>query len=464
MPSSLDMSNVQIVNAIRDQASADFQARVPAATRGNLAKTFEILNQYQPLMNEFITGLVDRIGLEIFQTNSFNNQLKNLKRGNMNYGGTIQEMQAGLIQGQQYDPDNTNPFGAPKPDIEVNYYNINRQNTYPMRYNRSQLELAFTNEGGLSDFLTLILNAPTISDEWDEYLIMRNLIKGAHDAWDVPTFKVGDLFGAGADQETIGKGILQAMREHYLKMRDFINTQYNAKHMPVSSDEIMVLGTPRFFASVDVNVLAAAFHMDRANFISDRTIVIDDFNIEGVDVALIDRSAYVCADNLYATDTIYNPATRDWITYLHHWGTYALSNMRNMLLFSSTEDTNLGQVNATSVTSVTLSLASAVSNNAVLEPGAEIALTPKVTYSDSTNDQAVYYLITNMSATAPADTSAPSPNVIEPDTGTYIDAQNVLHVSRMSKYDTLNITAFAAKDNTKLANILLHDKGYKGEK
>lgn len=459
MPASLTFTNAEVLNMVRSEASESYQERIPAATRGNIARIFETLDAYYPIMNEFCDLLVNRVGLTVFQTNSFRNSLAPLKRGEQQFGGMIQEVQGGLIQAEPYDPNNTNPFGAPKPDIEVNYYTMNRKDVYPMRYNRDQLRQAFVNDGGLSSMINDILAMPLKSDQWDEYLIMRNLIKGAHDAWNMPTVQVPDIATAD-DKEAAGKEIAVAMREHYLMMRDFVKTQYNPKHMPVSSDELIILGTPTFFAYFDVEVLASAFHLDRTNFIADRTIVVDDFDIAGAQAVLIDASAYLCADNLVANDTIYNPRTRDWISYLHHWGTYALSDMRNMLLFSSTEEDNLGSVTSKTVTSVSLALTQTVANNAVLEAGAEIELTPKVTYSDTSTDEAVFYLITDLSATAPTDTSAPTSNVISPDTGTYVDDQNVLHVSRNSTYETLNITAYAAANNTKLANLELHKVGY----
>lgn len=459
MPASLTFTNAEVLNMVRSEASESYKERIPAATRGNIARIFETLDAYYPIMNEFCDLLVNRIGLTVFQANSFRNSLAPLKRGEQQFGGVIQEIQTGLIQAEHYDPNNTNPFGAPKPDIEVNYYTMNRQDVYSMRYNRDQLRQAFVNDGGLSSMINDILATPLKSDQWDEYLIMRNLIKGAHDTWTMPTVQVPDIATAN-DKEAAGKEIAVAMREHYLMMRDFIKTQYNPKHMPVSSDELIILGTPTFFAYFDVEVLASAFHLDRTNFIADRTIVVDDFDIAGAQAVLIDASAYLCADNLVANDTIYNPRTRDWISYLHHWGTYALSDMRNMLLFSSTEEDNLGPVTSKTVTSVSLALTQTVANNAVLEAGAEIELTPKVTYSDTSTDEAVFYLITDLSATAPTDTSAPTPNVISPDTDTYVDDQNVLHVSRNSTYEALNITAYAAANNTKLANLELHKVGY----
>ena len=53
MPASLTLSNAELLNMVRDEASAGYQERIPAATRGNIARIFETLDAYSPIMNEF---------------------------------------------------------------------------------------------------------------------------------------------------------------------------------------------------------------------------------------------------------------------------------------------------------------------------------------------------------------------------------------------------------------------------
>ena len=456
----LSMSNVELANLARSGMSLSAQERIPEVTKGNLALTFETMNEYRPLLDEFLHVLIQRIGLTIFQNNSFENKLAPLKRGNMYFGGVTQEIQANLLKAKAYDVDDTNPFDAQKPDIKTNYYTINRRDVYDMQYNEDMLRNAFVNEGGLSEFMNTILALPSNSDEWDEYIIMRDLFKGMYGAMGLPTVKIPNI-ATSPDKEADGRTIAQLMREHYLQMRDFYNTKYNPAKMQVTSDEIILLGTPSFFANFDVNVLAVAFNMDKTNFLSDRTIVVDDFGIAGCDAVLVDRSAYICTDTLITTRNIYNPRSLAWNVFFHHQGTYALSDMRNMLMFNNTSETNLEVGTPKTVTSVALSLATTTANNAVLEPGAVIELAPQVTYSDTSTDKAVYYLITASTETAPTQGSAPKPAVVLPDSGTFVDPyNNELHIAAGSTYDTLTVTAYSAVDNTKLANLVLNKVGY----
>lgn len=456
--SKVAATNAAIINAVRNNASEQYRARIPEITDNNLTKTLALLQENSLLWNEFIQVLVQRIGLTLFRTNSFENRLKPFKTGAMAYGGIAQEIGANLIKAKAYDPNDTNVFGADKPDVKAIYHSLNRRDRYDLRLNEDMLEEAFVQDGQLSAFINSLLALPQQSDENDEYLIMRDILRKVHDSEGMATMRVPDMFAAGltADEKRIaGEGIAAALREHYLQMKNFYNTKYNNAGMQVTSDELVVLGTPRFFANFDVSVLAAAFNMDKANFIADRTVVIDDFNIPGVDVALLDRDFYVCTDTKIKSASIYNPATLDLDYYYHHWGVYSASPMRNALLLSTVEESNITAAPARSVTKVAVSLHDPVAENKVIEPGAEIALDAVVTYSDASTDGRAYTIITGQTAT---DATAGVWNVVLPDTGTYIDRMGVLHISENSKYTGITVTAISNADNKKSGNIVLAAK------
>lgn len=453
--SKVAATNAAIINAVRNNASEQYRARIPEITDNNLTKTLALLQENSLLWNEFIQVLVQRIGLTLFRTNSFENRLKPFKTGAMAYGGIVQEIGANLIKAKAYDPNDTNVFGADKPDVKAIYHSVNRRDRYDLRLNEDMLEEAFVQDGQLAAFINSLLALPQQSDENDEYLIMRDILRKVHDSDGMATVHVDDMFAAGlsADEKRVaGEGIAAALREHYLQMKNFYNTKYNNAGMQVTSDELVLLGTPRFFANFDVSVLAAAFNMDKANFIADRTVVIDDFNIPGVDVALLDRDFYVCTDTKIKSASIYNPATLDLDYYYHHWGVYSASPMRNALLLSTTEESNIKAAPARTVTSVTVKLHDAVTENKVIAPGAEIALDTVVKYSDASTDGRAYTIITGQTA---ADAENGVWNVVLPDTGTYIDRMGVLHVSENSKYTNITVTAISNADNKQSGNITL---------
>lgn len=456
--SKVAATNAAIINAVRNNASEQYRARIPEITDNNLTKSLALLQENSLLWNEFIQVLVQRIGLTLFRTNSFENRLKPFKTGAMAYGGIVQEIGANLIKAKAYDPNDTNVFGADKPDVKAIYHSVNRRNRYDLRLNEDMIEEAFVQDGQLSAFINNLLVLPQQSDENDEYLIMRDILRKVHDTEGMATVRVADMFAAGltADEKRVaGEGIAAALREHYLQMKNFYNTKYNNAGMQVTSDELVLLGTPRFFANFDVSVLAAAFNMDKANFIADRTVVIDDFNIPGVDVALVDRDFYVCTDTKIKSASIYNPATLDLDYYYHHWGVYSASPMRNALLFSTTAESNITAAPARTVTKVEIKLHDPVTGNAVVEPGAEIALDTVVTYSDTSTDGRAYTIITGQSENQ---ADAGVCNVVLPDTGTYIDRMGVLHIAENSKYTDITVTAISNADNKKSANITLSAK------
>lgn len=456
--SKVAATNAAIINAVRYNASAQYRDRIPEVTDNNLTKTLALLQENSLLWNEFVQVLVQCIGLRLFRTNSFENRLKPFKTGAMAYGGIVQEIGANLLKAKAYDPNETNVFGADKPDVKAIYHSVNRRDRYDLRLNEDMLEEAFVQDGQLSAFINSLLALPQQSDENDEYLIMRDILRKVHDSEGMATIRVPDMFAAGitADEKRVaGETIAAVLREHYLQMKNFYNTRYNNAGMQVTSDDLVLAGTPRFFANFDVSVLAASFHMDKANFLADRTVVIDDFNIPGTDIALMDRDFYVCTDTKIKSASIYNPATLDLDYYYHHWGVYSASPMRNALLLSTVEESNITAAPARTVSGVSVSLPNPVTDNKVIEPGAEIALDTVVTYSDKSTDGRAYTIITGQTA---ADAANGVWNVVLPDTGTYIDRMGVLHISENSKYTGITVTAISNADNKKSDNIVLAAK------
>lgn len=451
----LQADNAAILNKVRANASLEYQSRIPVATQSNLSKTFATLQQFQPMWNEFMDVLINRIGLTLFNTNSFTNRLKPLKSGAMNYGGMIQEIGANLLHAEAYDPNDTNVFGGEKADVEVNYHQINRRDKYKMRVNNDLLEEAFLNDGQLAAFVNNLLALPQKSDEWDEYLIMRGLLKRYQEADGFFNYQVPDL-AASADPEADGKKITEMLREIYLDTKGFYRTKYNALGMQVAPEELILLGTPKFFAKLDVNVLAAAYHMDKADFLADRTIVVDDFEMPGTQCMFLDSEWYKCMDTKVKTTNMYNPSADEWTYYLHHWGVYSASRQRTCIRFS-TDATTAVIGAARTVTSIKADLDPKVTNNAVLTPGEDVKFDVEVTYSDGTTDSNAYPIITCETSEQPSKLPAA---VVYPETGTYCDRMGVLHISDTADYDTLNVTWVATEDATKIANVLLHKTGY----
>ena len=63
---------VNVLNTIRANASPSYQERVPQATQDNITAVGNPLLEYNATMNEFLTSLVNRIGLVIVRNKELN--------------------------------------------------------------------------------------------------------------------------------------------------------------------------------------------------------------------------------------------------------------------------------------------------------------------------------------------------------------------------------------------------------
>ena len=92
---------------------------------------------------------------------------------------------------------------------------------------------------------------------------------------------------------------------------------------------------------MDVDVLAAAFHMDKAEF-AGHVIVVDnigDLADNGIEAILVDKNWYQVYDYLRTFKTAYNGEGLYWNYFYHVWTVYSLSPFSNAVAFGSTTAT-----------------------------------------------------------------------------------------------------------------------------
>lgn len=453
---TLDASNVEILNAVRAAASADYRDRVPTVTRANIARTAKMIHEYQPLWSEFYITLLDRIGLTVFNNNQFKNRLAPFKKS-LSYGAMVQESSANLITAESYNEEkNVDPFAAQKPELFTDYHVKNRADTYGIRVNEALLYEAVLSEGELSAYLNGIYRLPSQSAEWDEYCIMRDLFGVAQQASPFYNVQVKDLV-TSTNKEADAKALVTAIRTMYLTAKGFYSRDYNAAGVDAAANDFILLTTPAVSATNDVYSLAAAFNMERAEWFADRVVVIDEFpaGLEGTQALLVDEDAFQCYDILNKSASIYNPRNDSLYQYLHARGIYSLSRQRPIIRFSTAASTG-GTLTSKTVTSVTATAEPV--NIATSAESAEYQLKPVVTYSDSSTDDAAYAVLVLEQT---KNTNASTYTAVMPDTGTYIDRNNVIHVSASltgeNKYNALIAIVTAAADPTKQYKLTISD-------
>ena len=74
-------TGIDVLNAIRNNSTYDYQERVPYATRENFKEVSQAILSSTATMNNFLNQLVNRIGLVMITSKMYTNPLKMFKRG-----------------------------------------------------------------------------------------------------------------------------------------------------------------------------------------------------------------------------------------------------------------------------------------------------------------------------------------------------------------------------------------------
>lgn len=335
------LTNTQILIGIRNDASFDYQQRIPDPTQAGLKDQLDSLEKYPQLWNEFEHSLINRIGSVVVRRMDWDNPLRELKRNSMSYGSTIEEVAVGLLKAHSYSAERDylekDLWGQEVPDVKTNFHSINREDYYKLTVNKKVLKRAFLSEAdGLNNFLSQLLAAPRISNELDEFLLTCQLLT-EYDAKDgFYRVNVPDVAAWGSG-EAEAKGALRTIRSVAGNMR-FLNTKFNAAGMPSAAkrEDLILITTPEFNAAIDVEAMAGAFNMEKAEA-PGRIIEIpgDKLNIPGAQAILTTKDFFIISDTLVENTTLQNPIGLHTNYFSHHQGIYSLSRFMPAVLLTT---------------------------------------------------------------------------------------------------------------------------------
>lgn len=333
-----------IINAIRNSGSTQFQQYVPLANAENVAQVGAGILMTSALANEFITSLVERIGLVVIRKVTLKNQLKRFKKGQMPQGRTIEEIFIDLAEEHQYDAEDAENtvFKREIPDVKTLFHERNRQGFYKQTIQDDSLKSAFTSWGNFEGFLAGIINALYNGAEVDEFKYMKLLIDNYFSKNLFTNVKVDDPTAS----TTAATEFIKKLRATALKMTLASGSRdYNslAVHTRSDMDSLHLIIDADLLATVDVDVLAKAFNMDKTNFMGHIT-VIDGFASDGLEAVLIDEQFFMVYDTLQKMETIRNPQGLYWNYFFHTWQVLSTSRFANAVAFVSGDVAPITQV------------------------------------------------------------------------------------------------------------------------
>jgi len=269
--SNLNASTIDILNTIRANASYEYQSSVPAVTTAHdIPKVGEVLYGYPALANQFINALVNRIALVKVKSATFNNAYAKLKKGYLEFGETVEEVFVGICKAREFSAEKAEARELKRsiPDVRSAFHAMNYRVQYPITIQDEDLRMAFTSINGVQDLIAKIVDAVYTASEYDEYLLFKYLM--------IKAISHGKMFPVAVNMSDI-KNSAVAFRGMSNQLT-FMSNKYNATGVTTTTpkaDQYIFMDS-QFNANYDVNVLASAFNMDKADFIG-KLMLIDDW-------------------------------------------------------------------------------------------------------------------------------------------------------------------------------------------
>ena len=346
--------------------------RIPDDTRSLHAIGNYIMN-FEVWQNAFVNALVNRVGLVMATSKLWNNKWAWMKRGTLELGETVEEVFVNIAKVFSYDPATAEKqwMKRENPDVRAAFHTMNWQKFYKITTEYVSLRQCFLTWGGINDLLARIVEQLYAANNYDEYItekymLCRSILNG----------DITAVVNPVAINTTAGKQNLIAMMRGYSNDFEFESSKYNMAGVYNYCEKANQHYVIDNFLSgeIDVEVLAAAFNMEKAEFMGhmhtingwdehDNARLAELFandstytpftsgeisKLASVQCLLCDRDFPMIFDNVYETRRGENGEGMYWQHWLHSWKTFSLSPFANALVI----------VETSTVTSVTVSPAS----------------------------------------------------------------------------------------------------------
>lgn len=339
------VNGLTVLNAIRNSLPANYANRIPEATKENLASYAQALKDYPVIMNKWVNVLVNKIGLTVIKNKMWNNKLAEFQRGDLPVGSTIEEIFVDVVKAKTYteEPASDNlgdVFAVNKPDVKVRFHIVNSQLVYPISISKVNILQAFNNLPAFEDFLSKVFESVYASANLDEYLQTKQLIQFYATNDNVNRFF--DVEVSAVTDESTAKALATKIRAYSNKL-EFMSNKYNyagvTTHTP-KEDQVLLINTDTE-AFMDVNVLAYAFNMEKADpsAIVSKVVTLDDFGDESdtaTQAILVDRDWFMIYSQLYQMEEQNNALHLYFNRFLHIWKVYSTSEFANAVRFTTT--------------------------------------------------------------------------------------------------------------------------------
>lgn len=368
--STLNASTVDILNVIRQNASLAYQNAVPEIAKAtDIPRVGEVIYGTPAIANEFINALVNRIALVRVQSATFNNPYEILKKGYLDYGESVEEIFVNIAKVFEFSQEKAEAreLKQYKPDVRSAFHVMNWRVIYPVSVSDEELRMAFLSAEGVTDLIARIVDTVYTAANYDEYLLFKYML--------IKAVTGGNMKPVAVDNSD-AKNWAKAFRGTS-NLLPFMKSDYNAAGVlnTTPKDRQVIFMDAQFNADFDVDVLSAAFNMNKADFMG-RLFLIDDWtsfdndrfevireNSDGIEevtaaeltlmgsvkAIIMDEEWFQVYDNLNRFAEKFIASGLRWNYFYHTWKTVSFSPYANAVVFALNSATTSNPASVTYV-------------------------------------------------------------------------------------------------------------------
>ena len=343
------------LNAMREmsvESGSIYHQYVPVVTDSTTIGEFGVPildSQNLNVMNDFVS-LLKKVVYTAVYNRTFNNPLVGLEGERMPLGQFIEDAYVNPAHARGF---NVNDFAGLlqkyEAEVAVQYLSVNSDLQYCVTLTREKIRNAFTSWDNLEALISGYINSLYNGAYITRYNQTKGLVTAAFTGNNVQYQTISDV-----TDEQSAKALIRQLRAAFSKMQ-IPSTKFNAwekvkgNRMALKTwsdpEDIVVLISADIEALVDVEVLAAAFNMSKADFLG-RVIVVDDFNqydddgkvvVDGsaIKAMIADKAWFKIKTQDFAMDEFYNANNRTWQYYLNDVRMVNFSLFANAIVFAT---------------------------------------------------------------------------------------------------------------------------------
>ena len=371
--------SANILNAIRNDSTVPQMYRdsvpVTKGTRASVRNTTSIIINNDDLFNTFLTSMINRVGAVYLKNKMLKQPWGIFKRDVMEYGNIVENVFVDIAKPHTYDPSvaENEIYKREIPDVKTQFFVVNFYKFYKQTIQTDTLKQALLSDKGLYDLTDKIVLALLNGERNDEFLAMKYMLAREILAGNIETVAIPTV------SKTNAHDIVSVIKSTSNDLT-FPNRKYNhagVMNQTEKSEQFLICNS--YFDSVmDVNVLASAFNMDKAEFAGRRMLVdgfgkfdterlallfadSDDYvpftdeelaQLESIPAVLVDDDFFVLIDTNRKMGARFNEEGLYWNYWLHVWKTFGISEFSQAAIFIPGESA----VSSVTITPATLEL------------------------------------------------------------------------------------------------------------